>query len=143
MKKIIYVLLLVLIIVGLVRVFYEFKNHEYEVITKNNFEKRQKLITKYGAPKVQMVSNNTELNTLFYTKLETCNPVNLADESGTNYVIFGKQDSKCAFELYNTTFSIQCIVPLDIAKKYSEAGKTSTAYIDEVNNNSEYCKLVY
>lgn len=144
MKKVIYVLLIVLVIVGFIRVFYEFQNQKTEAISKKNFEKRQELITNYGAPSVQMVANDNELKTLFYPNLETCTPINLADESGTNYVVFGKQNNnKCAFELYNISFSIQCIVPMDVAKKYAESGKGATGYIDEVNNNKEYCKLIY
>ena len=135
--------MLAIVFVGLVCIFYAFQNQQRELISKSNFESRQKLIINNGAPKVQMVASYDELKSLFYNNLQACNPINLADASGINYVIFGKQNDKCAFELYGVFFSIKCIVPMDIAKKYADAGKSASSYIDEVNNNEEYCKLTY
>ena len=143
MRKVIYILLGVLIIVGIIRIVYEYGLHKEEINRKIKFEKRQREVTKNGAPSVQMLANLKEIENIFYPALSACNPINLATEDGTNYVIFGKNNNKCSFEKYQLSYLIRCNVSFDIVKKYAESGKAGTDYVNDINNDSKYCQILY
>ena len=61
MKKIHYILLIILVIVGLVRLVYEYRAHKDELFAAAKFESRQRDVTKKGAPKVQIVNSVAEV----------------------------------------------------------------------------------
>lgn len=143
MRKVIYFLLVVLAVVAVIRVVYEYRLHKEEIAAVAKFEKRQLEVTKKGAPAVQKVANVDEIEKIFYPSLNNCTPVNLADEDGTNFVIYGREGDNCSFEKYSISYSVQCSVPMDVAKKYAESGRLLKTYVDEVNNNEEYCKIVF
>lgn len=143
MKKVIYVLLGVLVIVGIIRVVYEYRFHKEELDAVARFERRQFDVKLKGAPAVQKLAAIQEVEKAFYPKLTTCTPVNIASEDGTNYVIFGKDGNKCSFEKYSVSYCLSCLVPMDVAKKYAISGGSTKEYVDEINNNPEYCKLSF
>lgn len=97
MKKIHYILLIILVIVGLVRLVYEYRAHKDELFAAAKFESRQRDVTKKGAPKVQIVNSVAEVERIFNNNLASCTPVNIATEDNTNYVIYGKDGGKCSF----------------------------------------------
>ena len=86
MKKIHYILLIIPVIVGLVRLVYEYRAHKDELFAAAKFESRQRDVTKKGAPKVQIVNSVAEVERIFNNNLASCTPVNIATEDNTNYV---------------------------------------------------------
>lgn len=142
MKKIHYILLIILVIVGLVRLVYEYRAHKDELFAAAKFESRQRDVTKKGAPKVQIVNSVAEVERIFNNNLASCTPVNIATEDKTNYVIYGKDGGKCSFEKYSPSLCLQCLVPSDVAEKYSRAWIGFDSFVNEVNNNPNYCKII-
>ena len=98
MRKIIYALLVLLAIVAVSRVIYEYRNHGQEIAANNKFKKHQLSIRQKGAPKVQILDDIQAIEKIFYPALATCTPINLADSEGVNYVIYGEEGNKCSFE---------------------------------------------
>ena len=143
MRKVIYILLGVLVIVGITRAVYEYHYNKEKIDMSARFEKRQLDLKLKGAPAVQKLLSIKEVEKVFYPELATCTPVNLAVSDGTNYVIFGKDGNKCSFEKYSISFCLRCKVPMNVAKQYAISGQSSKAYIDEINNNKEYCQFSY
>lgn len=143
MKKVIYALLVVLAVVAVIRVMYEYHYNKEEIVSNARFEKRQISVRKNGAPKVDMQQSIQDIEKIFYTDLSTCTKTNIADEEGTNYVIYGDKDGKCSFEKYHPSYSVQCVVPMNVAKEYAISGLTSKDYVNEINNNPEYCQIIY
>ena len=141
MRKIIYALLVLLAIVAVSRVIYEYRNHGQEIAANTKFKKHQMAIRQKGAPKVQMLDDIKAIEKIFYPALATCTPTNLADNEGVNYVIYGEEGNKCSFEKYDYSYSLKCNVPMKVAEQYAISGQTSKKYIDEVNNNDQYCQL--
>ena len=76
MRKFPYVLLIILAIVAVMRVVYEFQQNSAERKQVAKFEQRQKEIRKKGALKVVMLNNTTELDSKFNSHLQTCEAVN-------------------------------------------------------------------
>lgn len=143
MKKIHYILLIILVLVGIIRVVYEYRAHKEEITILARYESRQKEVMKKGAPQAEFAANIAEMEKIFNKNLPSCTPVNVVLEDKTdNYVIFGKDGAKCSFEKYTPIMSIQCLVPQDVAEKYSLAWNGIDSYINEVNNNKTYCKMV-
>ena len=142
MKKVIIVLLFLLVITGIIRAVYEYKAHKEERAAAVRFDARQKAVKQRGGVRVQMMSDASEMEKIFYQKLKTCFPENLATEDNTNYVIYGIQNDKCVFEKFVHVFCLHCEVPMAVAKKYSESGLLTADYVNEVNNNPQYCNIV-
>ena len=142
MKKIHYILLILLAIIAVIRVVYEYRIHQEELIAAIQFETRQKAVTGKGGPKVQMAADISEMEKIFNNNLPSCTPVNIALKDNTNYVIYGKEGTKCSFEKYTTLLCIQCLLPQDVADKYSRTSGDVDSYIDDVNNDKDYCKIV-
>lgn len=142
MKKIHYILLIILAIVAIVRVFYEYNVHKDELAATQRFESRQKAVTKKGAPKVQMVNSVNEIEKIFNDNLPSCTPINVATEDNTNYVIYGMDGDKCSFEKYSNSLCLQCLVSKDVAEKYSRAWIGFDSFVNEVNNDPKYCKII-
>ncbi len=143
MRKVIYVLLSVLVVVGIIRIVYEYRLNKETLMKKAEFEKRQIDISSKGAPLVEKVKTAEEVDRIFYSKLTTCIPANLATEDGINFVIYGKKGNYCSFEKLSLSYNIICNVPMDVAKKYAISGQSSREYIDEINNNPKYCTISF
>ena len=143
MRKVIYILLGVLVIVGITRAVYEYHYNKEKFDTAARFEKRQFNLKLKGAPPVQRLASIKDVEKVFYPELATCTPVNLAANDDTNYVILGKDGNKCSFEKYSVSYCLRCKVPMSVAKQYAISGQSSKAYIDEINNNKEYCQFSY
>lgn len=142
MKKIIYVLICILIIVGILRIVYEYNTKKEERAAKKRFELRQQEVKRKGGPAVQMMGDTDEIEKIFYPNLATCSRVNLATEDNVNYVIYGMDKDKCVFEKFSQVYCLHCETPMKVTKKYSQSGlQTTGTYINEINNNTEYCKI--
>ena len=142
MRKFQYVLLIILAIVAVMRVVYEFQQSSAERKQVAKFEQRQKEIRKKGALKVVMLNNTTELDSKFNSHLQTCEAVNYALSDGTNFVIYGNEGTFCNFEKYNPPVCLECKLPMNIAERYALASGGIDSFINEVNNDKKYCNIV-
>ena len=142
MKKVISVLICILIIVGIIRIVYEHNTKKEERVAKERFELRQQEVKQKGAPAVQIFNDTGEMEKIFYPNLATCSRVNLATEDNVNYVIYGMDKDKCVFEKFSQAYCLHCETPVKVTKKYSQSGlQAAGTYINEINNNPEYCKI--
>ena len=143
MKNVIYVLLAILVVVGITRAVYEYQLHKEELAAHARFMERQKDVDFKGGPKVQMVEDTTQLAKEFYPNLASCTPVNVSTEDNTNYVVYGRDGNKCSFEKFSISYRLECKVPMDVAKKYAISGESNPVFMNDVNNDPKYCKIVY
>lgn len=141
MKKYHYYLLVLLAIVTIIRVVYEFNNQsDVKKITKQ-IEARQKVVHQKGAIKAEILKDSSELDSKFNEKLRNCEPVNLVLKDDTNYVIYGLKNGVCHFEKYKTSFNLSCGLPLDILEKYATSAGGVDSFVNEIDNDKKYCSI--
>lgn len=105
----------------------------------------------------------------YYNKLKTCTeynedrgPVQVGDTvmpitysiygigekgtgvgSGSKYI---SAEGKCAIREDHAFYGVSCVLPMEVAKKYAQAGinmhrakKSSSVYINKIHSNTNYC----
>ena len=112
---------------------------------------------------VQELENFQDMDKMFYTYLENCEPLNIKTENGyIEYIIEGVINDKCLFKHRQIGFmDTICNVPMEVAKKYSEEGMDmvvqleelkakkrtgfvdASQYINDINNDKTYCRHEY
>lgn len=102
-----------------------------------------------------------DLDTLFYTHLQNCNPVIIDTHTGMSYKIFGlRKNGICPFERKIDSHTTRCNLPMNIAKQYSKEGlgimrkleenikqnkniysdkELQSSYINKIDSDSQYC----
>ena len=138
-KKINYVLLVILVITALIRCCYEYRIHKEAVDHKVRYEKHHMDVIRKGGQKVREVDSLEALEHEFYTKLKTCEPVNVEFGNEDNFVIYGVRNNTCVFEKYSPVFNIQCSLPKELAKQYALSAEGDHELVNKINYDSKYC----
>lgn len=101
---------------------------------------------------VQNVQDENDSRVLFYKSIGTCTPITV-DLSGKyfaeKYFVYGKKGNKCHIKEEMGRETVSCILPMDVAKKYSSEllrmhydsftkGSASSSYVNQIIN-SNYC----
>lgn len=102
------------------------------------------------ATNAQIYEKMEQLEPAFYKSLTTCSEGIFQSKYTYGWKIYGMQNGKCSVEQTSTAYTMKCLMPSNIAKKYGQEGlkiyqqtgfRPGSKYINKINNDKNYCTI--